>query len=139
MGLVLVQGTGLLDRCFEIKGKKGLRIFLSGGKKVPVIGANKREYYLWQFPVAIWDYFAIRRWERENKLIEKNGGIETYQIGAQKVAFTPHHWSVYFREWNGQWKRYYLPNFDLKGKTVLDAGEDVAKRFYFTWRTEPRK
>jgi tRNA G37 N-methylase Trm5 len=108
-----------------------LRIFLSPRKKVPVIGANKREYYLWQFPVVVWDYFAIRRWKRRNQLIGKNGDIETYQIGTQKVAFTPHHWSVYFREWNGQWERYYLPNFDLKDKTVLDAGAGSGETILF--------
>ena len=108
-----------------------MRLFLSPKKKVPIIGANKREYYVWQFYSILWDYFAIKNWKAKNQLIEKKGDLETYQIDGQRVTFTPHHWSVFFREWNRQWKKYYLPNFDLNGKTVLDVGAGCGETILF--------
>jgi SAM-dependent methyltransferase len=114
--------------------KIGLK--LSARRKLPVILAFDGEFWPHEFASYLW---RARNWKR----IEENSKYGIYKIGEQRMKLLrtknkdyriPSYVQGFFTEWN-RWKRQYEPPFNLKGKTVLDAGSGCGETafHFFKW------
>lgn len=60
------------------------------------------------------------------KIVDDN----TVKIGPYVLELTPYYFELLWREWRS-WKNWYLPQWSLKGKTVLDVGAGCGETALF--------
>jgi len=66
------------------------------------------------------------------KLVRSSSQYYDLRIGRYTIKLRPEYFQIIFGEW-GEWKKYHLPPFSLKGATVLDIGAGCGETalFYF--------
>jgi hypothetical protein len=95
----------------------------TGKKHLPMLGITGPTYYPHTFLANFW---RMRQW----RIVDYNSGYMRVEKASPSEAKLPHsislrleeHWfDTFFCEWP-YWTKWYLPDFDLAGRTVLDAG-----------------
>jgi len=91
-----------------------VKLGLSRKRKVPIIYVLGRTYLPHQALITLWKrhYFKEIFSNEEYTILEVNG--KRLRLPLQTAYIMLDEWDI--------WKRYYLPPFPLKGKTVLDVG-----------------
>ncbi|TMI25776.1 hypothetical protein E6H19_02380 [Candidatus Bathyarchaeota archaeon] len=66
------------------------------------------------------------------RLVRSSSQYYDLKIGRYTIKLHPEYFHIIFGEW-GEWKKYHLPPFALKGATVLDIGAGCGETalFYF--------
>lgn len=72
-------------------------------------------------------------------MVRSRGGLTTLSIGGGLLTMHTPRAATVIWEWFEIWERYYLPSFDLKGKTVLDVGAGCGETACFFLRHGAKK
>ena len=91
------------------------RIGLSRRRRLPVPKILENSYTPVKIIKAMYDF---RSW----KLVEHTDDTVSLEVGGQTVRLPQRHARMTITEWYPVWMRFYLPDFDLSGKTILDVG-----------------
>jgi hypothetical protein len=90
----------------------------------PTVGLSRRLHvpvlYLGARDLLPQDYFRIA-WQMRGWVVEKRGDLRLVKHNDDRLLLTRTYMGTILTEWR-TWKNYYLPDFDLRGKTVLDVG-----------------
>lgn len=106
-------------RCNELKGKLGL----STRKKVPVI-----KFFGYSFlPHKALELMVRFKWL---KVVSETSEQVVIEGCGQKLVLLKRHAFVLINEWN-TWEKYYLTDFPLEEKTVLDVGAGCGESAFF--------
>jgi SAM-dependent methyltransferase len=105
---------------------------LSSRKRVPLLKLQQRTYYPQQF-------FRLMLLTRNWSVLSRTPDYVMVQIDNSSLKLIPSYLSIVFSEWHLEWERYYLPPFDLKGKTVLDVGAGCGETALFYFKHGARK
>lgn len=101
----------------------GIKCGLSKRRKVPCIFMFERNLLSHQILHVI----ASSRWL---KIIDKDDESQTIELYGQQLRLLNSCFLALVNEWR-IWERYYLPNFSLDGKTVLDIGAGCGETAFF--------
>jgi SAM-dependent methyltransferase len=91
-----------------------VKLGLSRKKKLPALYILGRVYLPHKALSLLWDF----RWLNE---IEHNKEYTILEVEGNTLKFLNEYVSWIIDEWK-EWKKYYVPDFSLQGKTVLDVG-----------------
>jgi hypothetical protein len=100
------------------------RIGLSRKRHLPTIFVGEQSYYPWAFARTLlkslqWTFTEVSQ-----------GLFEVRHKGTVMTLTKPYAFGL-AREYFTEWNIYYLPDFSLKGKTVLDVGGGGGESAYF--------
>lgn len=108
-----------------------IKIALSRRKKVPVLYMFEKTF----LPHQLLHLLAQMRWLKVIHKDDKGAIIELY---GQQIKLLGGFFIMLATEWK-IWERYYLPNFSLDGKTVLDIGAGCGETAFFYLLNGARK
>ncbi len=99
-------------------------IGLSRRRRLPVCWWLGGTYPLWRYPSLL---IKAYRWR-----LRREGEVYLFRYEGQRIKTSAYYLKTFLGEVE-LWKRYYLPGFSLKGRTVLDVGAGTGETaaFYF--------
>lgn len=108
-----------------------IKIALSRRKKVPVLYMFEKTF----LPHQLLHLLTQMRWL---KVIHKDDKGAIIELHGQQIKLLSGFFIMLATEWK-IWERYYLPNFSLDGKIVLDIGAGCGETAFFYLLNGARK
>jgi hypothetical protein len=96
---------------------------ISPKRHVPALYIGRRGLFPHEYLKIAWQ---MRDWKVE----KQENGSYIIRHGKESLLLTEARMASTICEWK-QWEKYYLPEFSLEGKTVLDVGAGCGETAYF--------